>query len=61
MRTYRILVAVLAVVALLAAAGCAKDDKPATGADAMTLNVGQTSNSAEIGRASCRERVSTIV
>jgi ABC-type nitrate/sulfonate/bicarbonate transport system substrate-binding protein len=36
----------LAACALLLA-GCAKhDDKPATGADAMTLNVGQTSNSA---------------
>ncbi|MFG1922081.1 ABC transporter substrate-binding protein [Cryptosporangium sp. NPDC048952] len=46
MRTYRFVMAVVALVALLAA-GCAKDDSsPATGADAMTLNVGQTSNSA---------------
>lgn len=43
----RRLAAVLAASAVLVAAGCAKtDDTPATGADAMRLNVGQISDSA---------------
>lgn len=43
----RRLVAVLTVTSALVLAGCANNSSgPATGADAMTLNVGQTSNSA---------------